>query len=204
MIANLLSPMRASGGLQNSLDFPGCNVKTYSYRDRPSFIRRNSRYAADFTRVMKPIIAVDPGKSGGIAWCDSDGVCRTDRLPDTVHDLVDILRTLRTSGVEIAYIEKVGGYIAGSPAPGSAMFGFGRNVGQLEGVLATLGFRIEEVLPRTWQKPLGIGTRSGCDSPADWKRKLKDVCQRRFPYLDVTLKTADALLILDYAISQNK
>lgn len=34
----------------------------------------------------------------------------------------------------------------------------------------------------------------------DWKNKLKDEAQRRFPKLSVTLKTCDALLLLDAAI----
>jgi hypothetical protein len=36
--------------------------------------------------------------------------------------------------------------------------------------------------------------------PHEWKRKLKEEAQRLFPNMDVTLKTADALLILEYAI----
>lgn len=38
----------------------------------------------------------------------------------------------------------------------------------------------------------------------DWKNKLKGECQRRFPGIGVTLKTCDALLILDYAMRREQ
>lgn len=41
--------------------------------------------------------------------------------------------------------------------------------------------------------------RLKAQSKTAWKNKLKEEAQRRFPQLDITLKTADALLILDYA-----
>ena len=61
------------------------------------------------------------------------------------------------------------------------------------GALMAFGWRIIEVPPVRWQKWLGIG-RCGGD-----KNKLKAEAQRRFPNDRVTLMTADALLILDYA-----
>jgi hypothetical protein len=61
--------------------------------------------------------------------------------------------------------------------------------------------KVEMVRPQKWQKWLGLGRASGCGSPREWKNKLKAEAQRRFPYLNVTLKTADALLILEHSIS---
>jgi hypothetical protein len=55
------------------------------------------------------------------------------------------------------------------------------------------------VRPQTWQKNLGIGTSRTCASKTEWKNKLKALAQRKFPDAKVTLATADALLILDYA-----
>lgn len=150
---------------------------------------------------MKSLLAIDPGASGGMAWTDETHCAP---MPDTEGDVVDLLRMLHCAGVSVCYIERVGGF-TGQGQPGSAMFKFGRGVGVLHGALLALGVRVIEVAPQTWQKPLGIGTASACASKAAWKRKLKAEAQRRFPCVDgITLKTADALLILDYAIRKEQ
>ena len=81
------------------------------------------------------------------------------------------------------------------------MFKFGRGVGVLIGALMAFGWRVIEVTPQKWQKHIGLGTR-GSMSKTEWKNKLKSEAQRRYPDLTVTLSTADALLIMEYAISQ--
>lgn len=93
------------------------------------------------------------------------------------------------------------GYI-GKRQPGSAMFKFGRNFGFLLGALQALRVRVELIRPQRWQKGLALGTASACRSPTVWKNKLKAHAQRLYPHLKVTLKTADALLLLDYALRQ--
>lgn len=140
------------------------------------------------------IMAIDPGKSGGIVW-DEDGHVRSSKMPDTEGDCVDMLRTatLAAGQERIAYIEKVGGYIAGNKCPGSSMFNFGHGRGVLVGAMMAFGWRVIEVTPQKWQAWLGIG-KCGGD-----KNKLKAEAQRRFPEERVTLATADALLIYDYA-----
>jgi hypothetical protein len=47
-------------------------------------------------------------------------------------------------------------------------------------------------------KGMGLGTK-GKSSKTEWKNKLKGEAQRLFPSEDVTLDTADALLILEYS-----
>lgn len=74
------------------------------------------------------------------------------------------------------------------------MFTFGHGRGVLIGALMAFGWRIIQPTPQQWQKWLEIGKVGGD------KNKLKAEAQRRFPTVDgITLKTADALLILDYA-----
>jgi hypothetical protein len=119
-------------------------------------------------------------------------------MADTFGDLVADIRSMKASGITTAFVEEVGGF-CGVGQPGSAMFKFGKGCGVIEGALMALGFRIELVKPQKWQKHFGLGTTKQAGGKADWKRKLKAEAQRRFPTCDVTLKTADALLILDYA-----
>ena len=150
------------------------------------------------------IIAIDPGKSGGIAVQDHHGMTAGYKMPDTEGDVVDYIRALTanvgTSEERTAYLEQVGGF-TGEGQPGSAMFKFGEGFGIIKGALIAFGWRIIMVRPQVWQKRLGIGTK-GAMSKTEWKNKLKAEAQRRFPSQTVTLATADALLILDYATAQ--
>jgi hypothetical protein len=148
-------------------------------------------------------IAIDPGASGGLAWRDTDGQAQSCKMPATEGDVVDLLRHLSISSPATAYVEKVGGF-TGQGQPGSAMFNFGRGVGVLHGALLALGVRVIEVTPQKWQGHIGIGTSKGSASKAAWKNRLKAEAQRRFPDQKVTLSTADALLMLEYAQAAGK
>ena len=172
---------------------------------------------------MNLLLAIDPGASGGIAWYDGT-LPFVEPMPETEGDVLALLRSIITVHAEsgaTAHVEKVGGYIGGAGSPGSAMFGFGRGVGFLYGVLMAHEIPIIEVTPQRWQKTLGMGTREHARPEkgmaysrdelralaaqdarlkGEWKNRLKAEAQRRFPGLKVTLKTADALLILAAAM----
>ncbi len=153
----------------------------------------------DAESPRQPILAIDPGASGGIAWRIGPTV-ECCPMPDTEGGVLHRLRQIAIAaggpGGLVAYVEQVGGY-AGQAQPGSAMFTFGRGYGFLLGILACLGIRTELVTPRRWQKPLGIGTAAGLARP-EWKRKLRAKAEQLYPGQPVTLKTCDALLLLDY------
>jgi crossover junction endodeoxyribonuclease RuvC len=152
---------------------------------------------------MKTIIAIDPGKSGGIAVANRlSTYCEP--MPETQGDLIDLLRNIRTNeeleGDEIlCVLEQVGGF-TGKKQPGSRMFSFGEGYGFIKGVIQALEIPLVMVRPQAWQKVFGLGTAGACASKTEWKNKLKAEAQRRYPQLKVTLKTADALLILDWAM----
>jgi len=155
---------------------------------------------------MKTIIAIDPGKNGGIVWQQLGSVMAYP-MPDTDGDILELIETAivaaHTEGNEvICYLEHVGGYAGGAGAPGSAMFNFGMGFGFIKGAIMSHRVRLELVKPQIWQKYFHLGTASSCASKTEWKNKLKAEAQRRFPECKVTLKTADALLILDWARSQ--
>lgn len=169
------------------------------------------------------VISVDPGSSGGIAWKDAAGV-HCVPMPETRGDVIALFKVtlgLCGDGADsvVAYHEKISGYIPdGGP---SMMFQFGANCERVGCILETLGVRIIEVTPQAWQKELGLGKKGFQKSPpkasaeekkavkqanarakTEWKNKLKAEAQRRFPGLKITLKSADALLILDWALSR--
>jgi len=156
---------------------------------------------------VKTLIGIDPGLSGGVAvWTFGVAGCRP--MPATGGDIVALLRGIMSasdkSGAEtVCVMEATGGYV-GRAQPASAAYRFGENAGFLKGVIQTLGMRLELVRPQAWQKAFGLGTASACASKTIWKNKLKAEAQRRFPHLKVTLKTADALLILEHGLSAER
>jgi len=145
---------------------------------------------------MKRILAIDPGASGGLAYLGAAGII-LDSMPATDLD-VSILVMDRLAISDVVYIEKVGGYVGGKGAPGSSMFNFGRNVGFLHGLIAASRTRCIEVQPQRWQKTLGAGNKATHGSR--WKAHLKGIAQQRQPGLVITLKTADAVLLLEHAM----
>ena len=168
------------------------------------------------------IIAIDPGARGAIAWCGNDGHdVHVMPMPETRRDTIDaIKKALGTDSAEtsVCYHEKIAPFIPdGGP---SMMFNFGANVERCGCIMETLGVRIIEIPPKSWQKSLGLGGIEHVKVPAkgtasseeiesakrhnrmaklEWKSKLKEEAQRRFPSHNVTLKTGDALLILEVA-----
>lgn len=144
------------------------------------------------------IIGIDPGGSGGIAWSiwslSSAVPVATTKMPETPHDLAEILGTIAAEGPCEVHLEEVGGYVGGIGAPGSTMFNFGRNFGQIIGVCAALKLPLKLVKPQRWQKALGLGTSKGM-SKTEWKNKLKARAQQLYPEIKITLDVADAVLI---------
>ena len=149
---------------------------------------------------MTTILAIDPGASGGIAVWRKGQPVNAVPMPPTEGDFVALLREVVVDPADtVAVVEEVGGYV-GQAQPASSAFKFGRGFGFTLGVLQTLGIRVELVRPQKWQKTLGVGNASSCASRVEWKNKLKAYAQRLYPHLRPTLATADALLILEYAV----
>jgi hypothetical protein len=156
---------------------------------------------------MQSYIGIDPGMSGGLVsllLSHQEKRLRTQEVRAIAGDKLSLLETykwleeLALSTDCFAVIEKVGGFIAGNPLPGSAMFNFGRNYGGLEMALVAACVPYEEVSPRTWQTRLGIPPRGKTESKTDWKRRLKDRAQSLFPKEKVTLAISDALLLAEF------
>jgi hypothetical protein len=151
------------------------------------------------------LLAIDPGGAGGLAWCDaaSGGTVTARAMPDTEGGLLMILRDIVAEAgnpaMVAAFVEQVGGYVRTEGGqPGSAMFKFGRGFGFLLGACAGMGIPVDLVPPQRWQRGIATGVRAGLSKP-DWKRKLKAQAERLFPGLRVTLATADALVMLEWA-----
>jgi hypothetical protein len=123
-------------------------------------------------------------------------------MPEQLSDIVAVLRNAVAVDACRVVIEKVHA-IPGTGSTSSA-FTFGRNFGQLLGVIQTLALvgsmsvtRWEQVPPQTWQR--GLGLPAGLQGPAR-KRALKELAKARFASCAklVTLRTCDAMLMVDW------
>ena len=137
-------------------------------------------------------LAIDPGAAGGIAYDAEPGIVEAIPMPDTVVDLADVLRHLKTKGCTTAFLEEIPKFAGPN---GSSMIKLGIRYGEVRGILAAFCCRVVEFPPKTWQKTLGLGVKKTYGTR--WKAHLKERAQALYPHLSVTLKTADALLILE-------
>lgn len=147
-------------------------------------------------------VGIDPGLSGGIALRDNNGIVHALSMPPTEGDLAftlqKVARLAESAGAKVvAYVENIP-LFTGKNLPGSSVAKLFRNFGFILGCLQTLGVEIKLLRPQQWQKLMSMGTKGSLTTTA-WKNKLKAEAQRLFPQLgtSVTLKTADALLILE-------
>lgn len=140
------------------------------------------------------VVAIDPGASGGIAVWNAAINCFP--MPKSATDIVLFLRDIaEADGDALVVIEDVPKFVAGMKTSASAMATLHANVGYIKGVVDTLGLRLKEIKPKDWQAAVGAGKKKDHEK---WKPHLKDLALRAYPFLGkaVTLKTADALLIL--------
>lgn len=156
--------------------------------------------------MNKLIIAIDPGAAGAIAVLE-DGKAVAYNMPETYSDIYLKLDSIIESAIYekeipiVCYLEDVGKGMPGQSSVATAKFA--RHCGHLEMALYALNIPIEKVLPSKWEKTMGIGTSKGL-TKTEWKNKLKQKAQELYPQIKVTLKNADALLILHYAKEKEK
>jgi hypothetical protein len=172
-------------------------------------------------------IGVDPGASGALAFTLDGTFLRVDKRPDTPHGLLRLVRdVIAQVGVEPHEVLVCQELVGAMPGDGRASIAtFLRGVGWLEMLWAATNLRCELVTPATWQADIGAQRRpkptvSDADVAAakrgdkeaakrvrsakgkaktEHKNNLKKLAQRMFPSVRVTLDTADALLLVEYA-----
>ena len=143
---------------------------------------------------MTPILAIDPGAGGGMAVGPYACLIEAMPMPEGMTAQIDAIRTIAVANPGIrAVMEKVGFHRPGNSAVSTAKFA--RHVGHLEAALYSAGIPFTEVAPAKWMQAVGNWPADKTDR----KRAVKEEMARRFPHLTVTLKTADALGILEYA-----
>ena len=145
---------------------------------------------------MKTLICIDPGASGGIAVMDNHGAVAIHPMPEGMTAQLDMLRAVACCPRITAVMEKTGTYVPGNSGVAAATFA--RHCGHLEAALYAFGVPCVQVAPAKWMKHLGALPK---EKP-ERKRAIRELMQARYPHLSVTLKTADALGILTWAMAQ--
>lgn len=146
------------------------------------------------------ILGIDPGQHGGYCLMSLDGNKKSVKafnkltLPEISKDIGDLKNCASLLGDRvIAYIEEV----HSMPNNGKVQaFSFGKNYGFWIGILIAHGIEIRETLPAKWQSALKLRVR-GLEY-GEKKKALKEIAQKRFPELNLTLDTCDAALIAEY------
>jgi hypothetical protein len=134
-------------------------------------------------------LAIDPGSSNG-GYVYKAGLV-------TISGKIDELKELTINKKTIIICEKVPSYV-GKFIPSSSAFKLGFSYGWIVGKFSA--YKTHLITPQVWQAYLGIGTK-GEQTTTQWKNKLKDEAIKLFPdQKRITLATADAYLLLHYAI----
>ncbi len=144
-------------------------------------------------------MGIDPGASGCIAILHSSGAILAyhDMDSESKKDTWDFIHS-QGMFVSFAVIEQVGNYM-GTRNNAVSMFKFGNSYGNLEGWLIAAGIPFERIIPRTWQKGVGIVSRdSKKETPGQFKGRLKSRAQELFPSTKMTLSNCDACLIAEF------
>ena len=89
--------------------------------------------------------------------------------------ILGYIQTLKKHKVDIVIVEK----IHSMPRQGvKSMFSFGQRLGEVEGMLLTLGISYELVAPQIWQKCLGV-------SPKSDKKDIALTILKRYPQAEL-------------------
>lgn len=104
-------------------------------------------------------VGIDPGASGGMCVITDDSVNIYDFKDSQLNTYIPVLlQLLYTGHTTVVAVEKV----ASMTGQGvKSMFSFGQRLGEIHGMLQTLGLDFIEVQPQKWQKYCGVLPKSG-------------------------------------------
>lgn len=118
------------------------------------------------------IIAIDPGKTGAIAYDVPGAALKVYDMPDTPAGVVSLLRSLSWApDGAFCLIEKQ----QAMPKQGvSSMFTLGEGYGFLQATVMTLGLPLDFVRPADWKRKLGLTNADKTGSRAMAARLFPD------------------------------
>lgn len=153
------------------------------------------------------IVAIDPGKSGGIATY-AKGKIHAGKM-GTIQEVKLYLDYVNNTYENIiVFIEKVQAYRGKEDDAPGKKFGINKmlkNYTQLVTCITLMGLHFIEVYPISWQSKLGLSFRGQKLTKTERKNKYKIYAGNCFPEIPkVTLNIADALCICQFALIKLK
>ena len=151
--------------------------------------------------MIKAVIGIDPGKSGGVCLYDGSDLAIAFPCPSDDIEMADSISSM-INGMEIegipvsrilVAIENVHAFPTDTR---SSAFKFRCNYGTWLGICASNKLEVEKIHPRTWMKYYGDYPKG----KQERKRYFRSLAKDYFPDARVTLKTADAILIAKYRL----
>lgn len=159
--------------------------------------------------MIKLIIAIDPGKSGGISMMVYDFQEKkakgfeTHKMPPTVQSLSELVKGWEYEYPgSVAFVEKLSMFPGDSDHPGKAFMlqKMHKSFNEIVTTLKLAGIKVFEVTPMSWQSFLKLRQRGVKETKTQRKNKYKAHAKVVFPFAQkITLDNSDSLCILDYA-----
>ncbi len=143
----------------------------------------------------KIYLGLDIGVSGGVVVLSADGsVIEFFKTPETRKEFRERL-SLYKDRHSFCILEKVHSQPKNG---GKANFSFGSTAERALYTLEISNIPFQEVTPQTWMKHYMMKKEKD-ESHTQWKNRLKERAQQLFPNEKVTLWSADAFLMAEFA-----
>lgn len=145
------------------------------------------------------ILAIDPGKNGGIVRADEKGnILQLHKMPKEEKGIDDQIFYPFSGEICDLFIERVPVFTARQTTEGVTGFSAAKVYGNYmycKGLARGYDIQITELSPIKWQNAVRCRNFTNLDYNK-WKNKLKQHALKHFPKEKVTLWNCDALLIL--------
>jgi len=123
------------------------------------------------------IIAADPGAKGALCALGSDKSIAFIDYTENTLELATWLETYPPIDTKMAAVEDVHS-IFGMSAKSN--FVFGKNTGIIHGLLRGLGYSLDLVQPKVWQKAIGVKAKG-----KDIKKEVASIVTRLYPSCEI-------------------
>ena len=155
---------------------------------------------------ISAVIGIDPGSNGGIAVFIPGQLVKTIKMPKDITDLRDFFEYYSENYHPIVFLEKLNVrpddvVVQGDRAAMGKLYRIQKLMANYEHLKATIevsGIPYVMVHPASWQSKLCLRLKGTHEEKADRKRRYKEIAEKNYPGVGITLWNADALLIMHF------
>lgn len=154
-----------------------------------------------FGNKIDCILGIDPGINGGIAVYIPGQHAKTVKMPKDMRELRDFFQYYAENYRPMAFLEKLSvrpDDVKDNPGKIYRIQQMLANFEHLKVLLESAGIPYVLVHPISWQTKLKLRIKGQHEEKAERKRRYKEVAEKNYPEVKVTLWNADALLIMHF------